>query len=612
MKIKGGLFILNNLKSEISLRVPQEECIEKAKNYFSNPSHHKFLIDAKCRFGKTLTSYYIAFNVVKAKVIVIFTGITTRKEWEKDSNNFEGENIRRYFNNEEVKRLDILNLDPNYIHVIYCNLMLKSRNEEVATKLINELGNRNDVCYIMDECHHSLGTDGNKKMLLKMEQNPNNKIIYLTGTSYTELCKSFNQDQVFKFTYEDEWDYYRACKLDYKPIRMELTIPAKFASILNKKNKSIEWLNLWESPKAKQAINTIIETIKAKNESIRNFLCICNNTQECKILLDLFHKFKYNAIDVSSGGENENFNSEDIDVFLKKDPDNYNFVITCSRFCTGATIRELQGCLFLCSTKSAIKFVQASFRCASQYKEENRTKKEGYIFCFEEVTAFEMIPRIYNNSENPMSREKFEKLKDDMGIKILGADGFKDISFENMIDWNDNYILNRDNLIENFKDENLLNQLYDFDWKVVFEKIKSNNSSKSKGCSDNDKGNKEDNPSCDKENSSPYAGLDDMKEPKNKHEFKDPKDRDKKSLENYITKSLINILETLTGFDIISIKDNKLIVEKQDVKKQEMFNLLLELSNFPLEAFNFICENAYEFCCKVIYTTRSRDGCFNN
>lgn len=63
------------------LRYPQFECIKKGIGVFQDS--REYFLDCVPRFGKTSAGYYLGLNIIKSNIIVIFTGVTTKSEWEK-------------------------------------------------------------------------------------------------------------------------------------------------------------------------------------------------------------------------------------------------------------------------------------------------------------------------------------------------------------------------------------------------------------------------------------------------------------------------------------------------------------------------------------------------
>ena len=579
-----------------SLRQPQLEAFNQSIETFKK--HSAIFLDCVPRWGKTIGALYIALNAAKANIVIIFTGITTRSEWEEAANEFSGD-IKLYFSNNDVKALDIKNLDPNFTHIIYCNLALEKRNEDVHSKLLAAPNIVDNVCYIYDEAHHAVGSDKTQKSLAMIKDS--SKQVFLTGTSYTEFCKSFAKDQVYRFTYEDSWDYYRQGK-SFKPIKLNMIIPSTIKSVLDK-NK-YDWLKLWQNAKSSEcAISCIIKAIKETDSNIHNFLTVCNTQAECEELAKQMRKNKLCNPIVAHGdatymkdGKEQTYDSETINNILKANPNTYNFVITCSKFCTGSTIRELQGVLFLCDTKSAIKFVQASFRCASPYPEEDpRIKTDGYIFCFESFTAFSILPRMYNNKDRIEKSKQFDKIKNDIEIKILDENNeFKSVNFVDVIAADDNFIKNRDTFKEHFKDKpELLDTLKNaFSWEIYVKKVFSIQSTP-KGKSSQEA----------KTNNPHKKDLDDMVSPN----AKEPKtemqliDKSSAALENYIYQSLIRVLETLTDRDLVSIDElNNEINLSED--RRFLVDMIFDQHKFPREAMLFLFENTFELCCKIIFT----------
>lgn len=584
------------------LRYPQFECIKKGIKLFQNS--REYLLDCVPRFGKTGTGYYLGLNVIQSNVVVIFTGITTRGEWEDNLAEFDIPNLKFYFNNMDIKSMDVDRLDPNYIHVFYCNLMLMERNGEVETKLLSGLS-KYKVTYILDEVHHFVGSETVQKYISLIRQCRNHYLIFLTGTAYTDFCRSFKEECIYRYTYEDTWKDKRAGLIDYCLPKLHLAIPTELASILSKKKYS--YLKLWkDNAKAKEAIKIILKSIKAvnkKKEDLHNLLIVCNNQEECDELNKHLSNWRGCTSKQVYGGakddEGREWSSRSVNNYLKSNPNTYNFLLTCNKFCTGSTIRELQGVLFLCSTTSAIKFVQASFRCTSPY-DDGREKTDAYIFCFEKYTAFEILPRIYNGTQLIPNKKYLKRIKQDIDVKILDESlSLKEISFSDVTSFEDNFVKNRDSLkngielLDN-KDEVLSKLLNDYNWMFGNVKTLTITEGVLKG------------------NSNKRYDTSRMKSPNSKQE-KEP-DNSKTDLSNahlinLIQNSLIEVLESLTDKDLIYPRDNSISFREDalDTTKD-----ILDVYGFPLEALKFIRENLPILCFRVVKNRLSKLGEYND
>lgn len=574
------------------LRYPQFECIKKGIEVFQHS--REYFLDCVPRFGKTSAGYYLGLNIIKSNIIVIFTGVTTKSEWEDEIKNFDIPNLRFYSRNEDLKSMDIDKLDPNCTHIFYCNLMLMERDGEVETKLLSGLS-KYKVTYILDEVHHFVGSETVQKYISLIRQYKNHYLILLTGTAYTDFCRSFKEENIYRCTYEDTWNYKRAGLIDYCLPKLHLTIPTELASILSK--KKYDYLKLWkDDSKAKEAINIIIKSIKIINsnkEELHNFLVVCNSQDECNYLNKFLNKFNSCTSRVVYGGAKddsgkEEWNSDSVDKYLKENPTTYNFLVTCSKFCTGSTIRELQGVLFLCSTTSAIKFVQASFRCASPYKDK-REKSDAYIICFEKYTAFEILPRIYNGKNSIPNKKHLKRIKQDIDVKVLDENfSFKEINFADVTKFNENYIRNRDSLKDGFEvleegDKLLSKLLNEYNWEFcsskklsIMEKISKNTSSNKKYDTSNMKSpnSKEEKINNDSKNTSPSTHL-----------------------LNLIQNSLIEVLESLTDKDLVYPRDGSISFKKNTLN---ILKLILRDYNFPFDALEFIRDNLPILCFRIV------------
>lgn len=588
------------------LKYPQFECIKKGIKVFQHS--REYFLDCVPRFGKTSAAYYLGLNIIKSNIIVIFTGITTKPEWEGEiKSNFNVPNLKFYSDNEALKSMNIDNLDPNYTHVFYCNLMLMERNGEVEYKLLSGLS-KYKVTYILDEVHHFVGSKNVQQYVSLIRKCSNYYLVFLTGTAYTDFCRSFKEENIYRCTYEDTWNYKRAGLIDYCLPKLHLTIPTELASILDKETH--DYLKLWQTKaKAEKAIEIILKSIKAmgvEKENLHNFLVICNKKtnnedRECDVLNELLSKHKECTSRVVYGGAKDDkgkeWDSNSVNEYLKENPNTYNFLLTNSKFCTGSTIKELQGVLFLCNTPTTIKFVQASFRCTSLY-DDGRAKTDAYIFCFEKYAAFEILPMIYNDTLSIPNKECLKRIKQDIDVKILDESfSLKEISFSDVTRFEDNFVKNRDSLkneIATLNDSNevLSKLLNDYAW--MFGNIKIST--------------KEEAP---KENSNKKYDTSNMKSPNSKQE-KEPDnsktDSSNTHLINLIQNSLIEVLKSLTDKDLIYPRDGSISFREDN---SDTTRAILDTYGFPLDALKFIRKKLPILCLKVVKNRLSKLGEYN-
>lgn len=588
------------------LRYPQFECIEKGEKVFL--FSNEYLLDCVPRVGKTSTSLYLSLNTLESKVIVIFTGITTEEEWKGELGKFNISNLKFYSNSkgkdegnslikvEDIALVDMENLDPGYIHVFYCNLMLTERNPQIERNLFDKLF-KYKVNYIIDEAHHFVNSNTVQEYIRRIN-NIHLPLIYLTGTAYTEFCRSFREEIIYRCTYEDLWNYKRAGLIDYCISKMHILIPSEVASILETKKK--DYLKLWEDhPRAKEAIRSILKAIggvgKDKND-LHNFLVVCNSQKECDELNKVLSKYLGCTSRVVYGEAKDDngkkWDSTSANNHLKANPTTYNFLLTCNKFCTGSTIRELQGVLFLCSTESAIKFVQASFRCASPY-DDGREKTDAYIFCFEKYTALGILPRIYNGKDIIYDRNTLKKIQQDIDIKIIDENNkLKEINYSDVIDFRNTYIKGRDSFKNSMKDKNewLFNIINKYNWslgkskllKIVEEIPKSLNSPNKKYDTSN------------------------MKSPNSKKNEDSNDSKDNYSLVlNLIGTSLIELLESFTDEDLIYLKDGVVHFKKDLLPITKSISLSY---GFPFKALEDIMKekDLSLYCYRVVKNRLSK------
>ena len=209
-----GLFEDNT----IVLREEQEDAINAALKYFKKKSGHKFLWNAKMRFGKTLCALELARrmgrwdgeNKVKRTLIVTHRPVVNQS-WSEDFVKIFGEDCTSYKYGtkfEDDGFGDFYQLEKgvkqgcNYIFFASIQFLRRSTlvggdNDEQLKKDI--LLNNWDLI-VIDEAHEGTKTNLGQKVIDLLTENHSIKTLLLSGTPFN-LFEDFTDDQIYT------WDY---------------------------------------------------------------------------------------------------------------------------------------------------------------------------------------------------------------------------------------------------------------------------------------------------------------------------------------------------------------------------------------------------------------------
>jgi hypothetical protein len=188
----------------------QDKAIDFLLN-LKNTGHKKALINAKCRFGKTVTSYWFA-KQAKCKSVLIMSYMpgNVKSSWRNDcQKHLDFANFDFYDQNEEP------NFKTNNTVVQFCSFQyaIESENEELedeinefnlrTTRFLKEkIANKHWDLLIIDEDHYGAKGSTGREFISKINSDFN---IYLTGTATQEITSGeFSPEEIYQFTYIDE------------------------------------------------------------------------------------------------------------------------------------------------------------------------------------------------------------------------------------------------------------------------------------------------------------------------------------------------------------------------------------------------------------------------
>lgn len=422
----------------------QEECYCKALN------KDKFLIAAKCRFGKTYVASKLIHDGWDSNITFILSGLNVRNEWEKaliEAGYISNETL--FTTNQTLNNLDLNSIARTkkiaiFISLQKLNYELRNINEELFDFFNSFKGIKTIV---IDEAHFGEQTEKSHYILSKCNMN---KILYLSATPYTNsIDLSFDENSRYTFTYLQEQKTFEVSdgSLDYTPIKLNLRVVNKYIEITD--NDTIEdWKYLYEN-KNKDILkgfieNSLIQGIKKLNR--HNILILCDSIISAKKLSSLLNTYdNVKAINVWE----DNIDSNSAEDFFTNNAEELNFITTVNKLGTGSTIPSLDCVAFCCNTKSAIKFIQCSMRACSP--KENKTSAD--ILVFNKFGAYEVYRTIASleagKKENAtLDKQDIKELQRYLPIFIEEEVGFKELDYAEITDFNSLYVKGKARLFD--------------------------------------------------------------------------------------------------------------------------------------------------------------------
>ena len=430
--------------SKITFRsYAQEECYNKALPY------DKFLIAAKPRYGKTYTACKLLADGWNVNFVVILSGMNVRTEWE------EPLKLAKYdvivTTNKELNTINLEQLDVNKSYAFFVSTQKAGMNideerdpDAIPSQrmLIEAFNNFPGIkAVVFDECHFAEQTSRSKLLL---DQYKYDKLIYLSGTPYTSSISSeFTQENTYYYTYTREQQDYRAGKLEYTPVKMNMYILDKYISLADEEVNE-GWVEVFKNRTATTTfLNRVIDFVENLND--KNNMIFVSTVVEANTVVKSINKLSKlrNVEAISAAGNCDRVNSTEATNFFEKNNETTKFIVTCSRLGTGCTIPPLQAVLFFCPTRSAIKFIQNSMRACSPW--EGHVKDHADVICFNKYNGF----GIYTTSASLECKDKktsyvtektFNEFTKDFPIFIQDNVGLRAVDYVEATDFENSYV----------------------------------------------------------------------------------------------------------------------------------------------------------------------------
>jgi hypothetical protein len=357
----------------------------------------KFLLAAKMRFGKTLTTYWIAKRCGYQKILIITRRPTdTNDAWERDLANhvdFEGWKYTRSRDHQSTIEIDEIN--P---HIIFASLQdLNNLNKPKWVKLLQT---EFDLV-VYDEYHIGGQTYNTDDFLKKLKYK---RLLCVSGTPFKALLAGeFEDNEIFMWDYIDEQKLKRDNYIEYKDCpTMEFhlfeidPVALDMLTVYDPEDRGFNFTKLLahcvdETSKTerfidKRSVERFLDNISGelnhKNMSPYASIPELNHTiwflpgraavAQMAILLRRHPFFRdYTVIPVSANTDEE---STDPLTTTQQAIRNNSRTITLSvrKLNVSVTIPELNGVFMMNDAKSPETYFQGAFRCQSSHKDKDK------------------------------------------------------------------------------------------------------------------------------------------------------------------------------------------------------------------------------------------------
>ena len=443
----------DEIKKNYVLRDEQQDAVKLTQSYMSLSDKKEVLLNAKPRFGKTLTVYDYCKQIKAQNILILTNRPVIATSWYNDYVKFLGTDDYIFVSNCDV----VKNLQHCYSREKYLE-DLRSRTSEKSRRCIEfvslqdlkgskwfgghydklrEVADINWDVLVVDESHEGVDTF---KTNIAFKRIKRNETIYLSGTPFKQIASErFPKEAIYNWTYAQEqekkanWDYSLDEVNPYEELPQLNLFTYRLSEMfldedrLNEDNSRDKFFNLNEFFKTNERgsfiynsdVDVFLETITtvekyplANNETksqIKHSLWLMDRVDSAKALakkLKIHPKFKEYEIIVAAG-DGKIDDNEKVDNSFKKVTDaiaKYDKTITISvgQLTTGITIPEWSAVFMLCNVKSPSLYIQASFRAQNPCKISNgdgtfTQKEHAYIFDFDPARTLDIMEQFAND-----------------------------------------------------------------------------------------------------------------------------------------------------------------------------------------------------------------------
>ena len=450
LKNNDNALILNQ---SYSLREEQEQAVNLTIDIMSKEGRKEVLLNAKPRFGKTLTVYHYCKRENLKNILIVTNRPVIVTSWFNDYMKFLDTNTYKFVTKYKddldpeyclsVKEWNELPNQEDYKLIEFISLQDLKGSKWFSKKGINKLkeeSNREWDILIIDESHEGVETF---KTEVAFNQIKRQRTIYLSGTPFKQVASDkFEKGSIFNWTYADEqekkanWDYdiddvnpyeelprmnlftFRLTDMFAKPSDLDSSDVDKYFDLndffaCNKDGKGSIFVNdsdidlfldkLTQDPHYPFANPDFEEQI---NHSLW-LLDRVNSAKALKRKLDNHPFFKGRYKVVLAAGDGKTEDEETVDNPYKEvtqaiSTNLKTITLSVGKLTTGVTIPEWSAVFMLCNVKSPSLYIQATFRAQNpgiiKQTDGTYTKKQNaYIFDFDPSRTLDIMDQYAND-----------------------------------------------------------------------------------------------------------------------------------------------------------------------------------------------------------------------
>ena len=436
-RLNRGLFT-DDTATPYFLRKEQQDAVNNAVSYLESTEKGEFLINAKPRFGKTLTVYDFIKRINAQNVLIVTNRPAIANSWYDDYVQFLGPESDYLFvsNADALKGKKYVLSRDEYINIAraedkFCIEFVSLQDLKGSIHFggkydkLREIKDLNWDVLVIDEAHEGVDT---YKTDVAFDHIKRKYTLHLSGTPFKALATAkFPEKAIYNWTYADEQDakaswpedseennpYERLPKLNLYTYQMSEIVKDELRQGVEINGETEEYafdLNEFFSTNALgrfiydssvdkflDALTTLkkypFSTPELRNE-IKHSFWLLNRVDSARALavkLKNHPVFKDYEIVLAAGDGKIDDLEETEKSFdkVKKAISEYDKTITLSvgQLTTGVTIPEWTAVLMLSNVKSPSLYMQAAFRsqnpCVFQNGEKFFRKENAYVFDFD-------------------------------------------------------------------------------------------------------------------------------------------------------------------------------------------------------------------------------------
>ena len=459
--------------SSYVLRDKQEEAVQMTLDYMRKTAtldadKHKFLWNAKPRFGKTLTTYELIRRMKGDKplnVLIVTNRPSIANSWYDDYARYIGwqTGFRFVSDNDAMRDLpDVMNHDQ-FVKWICAPGNRDGFEGQICFESLQGLkgsvyfgGNYNKLEWIkslhwdlliIDEAHEGVDTLRTDRAFDNITRD---FTLHLSGTPFKAIAKGvFGKEQIFNWSYAEEQEAKEAWNsVDHNPYadmpRLNLFTYRMSDIVRDKLKKGIQLDGDEETAEYAFDLNEFFKTENGSfvyEQDVRKFLRALTTQEKFpysteELRTELAHtlwllKYVESAKALARLLQEEGSGFEDYEVVLaagdgrlseeaetlnsyrrvKEAIANHRRTITLSvgQLTTGVTIPEWSGVLILCIMKSSPLYMQAAFRaqnpCDITRDGQRYRKENAYVFDFDPARTLVIFDEFANNLKIEMAAD---------------------------------------------------------------------------------------------------------------------------------------------------------------------------------------------------------------